>query len=163
MAEANEHPDKTSQTVRRQYEDYPYPHRDPEDERKRLVWTAVATLETMNHYCFKGRRDFRKGFRALVAGGGTGDGSIWLAEQLKTTDATIIHLDMSKASINIAKARAKIRGLTNITWIQGSLLDLPTMGFKPFDYIDCVGVLHHLNDPPSDSATLFGNDGCRRV
>ena len=166
MAEANEHHDETTETVRRQYEDYPYPERDPEDERKRLVRSFPATLETMNHYCFKGRRDFRKGFRALVAGGGTGDGSIWLAEQLKTTDAAIIHLDISEASIEVAKARADVRGLTNITWMHGSLLDLPTMGLEPFDYIDCTGVLHHLSDPPAGLAALQGSlagDGCMGI
>jgi SAM-dependent methyltransferase len=166
MVEANEHPNETSKTVRRQYENYPYPDRNPEDERKRLVRTFPATLETMNHYCFKGRRDFRDGFRALVAGGGTGDGTIWLAEQLKTTDAVIVHLDMSSASIEICKARASVRGLTNITWINGSLLDIPTMGFEPFDYIDCVGVLHHLSDPPAGLAALRGvlrEDGCMGI
>jgi SAM-dependent methyltransferase len=166
MDEKKEHLDGTSKTVRRQYEDYPYPHRDPEDERKRLVRTSPTTLETMNHYCFKGRRNFREGFRALIAGGGTGDSTIWLAEQLKNTDAVIIHLDISDASIEIAKARAAIRGLTNITWMQGSLLDLPTMDLGAFDYIECTGVLHHLSDPPAGLAALRGSlsdDGCMAI
>jgi len=166
MAETDERHDETTGTVRRQYEDYPYPERDPEDECKRLVRTFPATLERMNHYCFKGRRDFRVGFRALVAGGGTGDGSIWLAEQLKTTDAAVIHLDISEASIEVAKARAAVRGLTNITWTRGSLLDLPTMGLEPFDYIDCTGVLHHLSDPPAGLAALresLADDGCMGI
>ena len=166
MAETDECHDETAETVRRQYEDYPYPERDPETERKRLVRTFPATLETMNHYCFKGRRDFRLGFRALVAGGGTGDGTIWLAEQFKSTDAAIIHLDISRASIEVAKARAAVRGLKNITWTRGSLLDLPTMGLKPFDYIDCAGVLHHLSDPPAGLAALRGSlvdDGCMGI
>ena len=40
--------------------------------------------------------------RALVAGGGTGDATIFLAEQLRHTDAQVVHLDMSSASIAIA-------------------------------------------------------------
>jgi len=166
MAETDECHCETSEAVRRQYENYPYPERNPEDERKRLIRTFPATLETMNHYCFKGRRDFRLGFRSLVAGGGTGDGTIWLAEQLKSTDAAIIHLDISKASIEVARARAAARGLTNITWMHGSLLDLPTMGLDPFDYIDCSGVLHHLSDPPAGLAALRGSlvdDGCMGI
>jgi SAM-dependent methyltransferase len=166
MAATNKHLDQTAQTVRHQYEDYPYPERNAEDERKRLIRTFPATLETINHYCFKGRRDFRKGFRALVAGGGTGDSTIWLAEQLKDTDATILHLDISEASIAVAKSRATIRGLTNITWMHGSLLDLPTMGLDPFDYIECTGVLHHLIDPPAGLAALRGSltdDGCMGI
>ena len=159
MAETDERQDETTQTVRRQYEDYPYPDRDPEDERKRLVRTFPATLETMNHYCFRGRRDFSLGFRALFAGGGTGDGTIWLAEQLRDIDAHIVHLDISEASIEVARARADIRGLENITWMRGSLLDLPTMGLGPFDYIDCVGVLHHLSDSLAALVALRGMRG----
>jgi len=166
MAEANESHDETTKTVRHQYENYPYPRRNPEDERERLVRSFTATLEAVNYYCYKGRRNFRKGFRALVAGGGTGDSTIFLAEQLKTTDATITHLDLSEASIEIAKARADVRGLKNITWMHESLLDLPTMGVGPFDFIECSGVLHHLSDPPAGLAALRGSladDGCMAI
>ena len=102
--------DATTRTVRNHYETYPYPERDPADEHKRLCKPVLASLEVMNHYCFKGKRDFRQGFRALVAGGGTGDSTIWLAEQLKGTDAAVVHLDISAASTDLAKARAEIRG-----------------------------------------------------
>jgi len=158
--------DKTTQTVRRHYEGFPYPERDPADEHKRLCKPVLAGLEVMNHYCFSGRRDFSKGFRALVAGGGTGDSTIWLAEQLRDTDATIIDVDITEASMAISKARAKIRGLENITWIHGSLLDIPTMGLGTFDYINCNGVLHHLIDPPAGLAALrsvLADDGCMGI
>lgn len=36
----------------------------------------------------------------------------------------------------------------------GSLLDLATAGQAPFDYIDCCGVLHHLDDPDAGLAAL---------
>jgi ubiquinone/menaquinone biosynthesis C-methylase UbiE len=140
---------ETTRTVRAQYEDLPYPFRDPADERKRFLFTPLDDLPALNHYCFGGRRDFRSGFRALVAGAGTGDSTIHLAEQLKGTDATLVHLDLSRASIEVAAKRAQVRGLDNIIWIQGSLLDLPGSDLEPFDYINCSGVLHHLNDPPA--------------
>jgi SAM-dependent methyltransferase len=82
-----------------------------------------------------------------VAGGGTGDATIYLAEQLRGTNAEIVHLDLSSASIAIARERAEIRGLKNITWIQDSLLNLPLLQIGTFDYINCSGVLHHLEDP----------------
>ena len=110
-----------------------------------LTW--LEDLPMINHYCFAGRQSFANGFRALVAGGGTGDATIFLAEQLKHTDAQIVHLDMSQASIAIAQERAKIRGLTNISWLHDSLLNLPKLGLEKFDYINCSGVLHHLADP----------------
>ena len=140
--------------VRSQYEALPYPPCDPEDDRKRLVLTWLEDLPMINHYCFAGRQSFKKGFRALVAGGGTGDATIFLAEQLKETDAHIVHLDMSQASIAIAQKRALIRGLTNITWLHESLLSLPGLGLEKFDYINCSGVLHHLADPDAGVKAL---------
>jgi SAM-dependent methyltransferase len=147
-------PDNYLPQVRSQYEAMPYPPCDPEDDRKRLMRTWLEDLPMINHYCFAGRQSFQNGFRALVAGGGTGDATIFLAEQLKNTDAHIVHLDMSQASIAIAQARAKIRGLSNITWIHDSLLNLPKLGLDKFNYINCSGVLHHLADPDAGFRAL---------
>jgi hypothetical protein len=47
-----------------------------------------------------------------------------------------------------------MRGLTNIDWVEGSLLDLPALGLGPFDYIDCCGVLHHLPAPDEGLGAL---------
>lgn len=133
--------------VQDQYESFPYPPRNPEDERTRLKRTYIDSLEVINHYGFQGRRDMRAGLRVLVAGGGTGDAVIHLAEQLRDTPHRVTYLDISRASMEIAQRRAEIRGLTNIDWIQASLLELPNIGIGPFDYIDCAGVLHHLPSP----------------
>src|SRR3954467_3109536 len=114
--------------VREQYEHLPYPACNPLDEHKRLVRTWLDDLPMINHYGFAGRRDFTKDFRALVAGGGTGDATILLAHQLRDTDAQIVHLDFSHASLEIARERARIRRLANITWIEESLLALPQLG-----------------------------------
>ncbi len=140
--------------VRAQYEALPYPARNPADESRRLLRTWLDDLPMINHYCFAGQQTFAKGFRALVAGGGTGDATIFLAEQLKHTDARIVHLDFSAASMAIAQARAAARGLVNIDWIRESLLNLPSLGLAPFDYINCVGVLHHLDDPDAGLKAL---------
>ena len=142
-------PDNYLPEVRNQYEALPYPPCDPQDDRKRLVLTWLEDLPMINHYCFAGRQSFQNGFRALVAGGGTGDATIFLAEQLRHTDAQVVHLDMSEASIALAKERAQIRGLVNITWVHDSLLNLPALAAQlgKVDYINCSGVLHHLADP----------------
>ena len=145
----------TTGTVAQRYEAYPYPLRDPQDEHRRLLRTEVDDLGALNFYCFRGARDFRSGFRVLVAGGGTGDGVIYLGQQLRETDAEIVYLDISRASMQIAQARAEVRGFRDqITWLEGSLLDLPTMGVGPFDYISCSGVLHHLDDPSAGLKAL---------
>ena len=133
--------------VRLHYETFPYPLVNPEDERKRLSTTVHEAFDRLNHFCYEGRRDFNQPFRALFAGGGTGEGLVHLAEQMRGRKAEIIYLDRSGASLAIAKKRIEIRGLENVTWIQDSLLNIPTLGLGTFDYINCSGVLHHLPEP----------------
>ena len=93
--------------IKDQYEKLPYPLRDPEDEKKRLSITQLEGLDRMNYYCYSGKKDFSRDFRTLIAGGGTGDATIYLAEQLRDTGAEIIHVDLSTASIEVAKQRAR--------------------------------------------------------
>jgi SAM-dependent methyltransferase len=145
-----------SGAVRAQYETFPYPPRDPADEAKRLVVGSPSHWREIDHYCFGGKRDWRAPFRALVAGGGTGDGLIMLAQQLKDagTPAEIDYLDLSDASRKIAEARAAQRGLASIRFHTGSLLDAAALAPGPYDYIDCCGVLHHLPDPAAGLAAL---------
>lgn len=140
--------------VRQQYEDYPFPQVEAHDDTWRLQVMPQDMLQNINHYCFGGKRDFRKNFRVLIAGGGTGHAVIFLAEQLRDTNAEIFYVDLSKASREVAQNRAKVRGLTNINWIHGSLLDVPTMGIGQFDYINCTGVLHHLEKPTAGLMAL---------
>ena len=139
--------------VQRQYETYPYPARDPADEAKRLIEGSPSHPVEIDHFLFGGRRDWSRPFRALVAGGGTGDGLIMLAQKLADLGcpAEVTYIDMSRASRAIAQARAAARGLT-VQFVTGDLLTAPDYG--PFDYIDCCGVLHHLPDPDAGFAAL---------
>ena len=141
--------------VREQYEQFPYPPRDPNNEKTWLITTWLDDLAMINHYCFAGRQTFQDRFRVLVAGGGTGDATIFLAHQLRDTNAEIVHVDISLASIEIARQRAEIRNLHNITWINESLLSIPELGLGKFDYINCIGVLHHLEDPDAGLRALL--------
>ncbi|MDP6708401.1 MAG: class I SAM-dependent methyltransferase [Alphaproteobacteria bacterium] len=142
-----EPPKDGDERVRRQYEALPYPARDPADEAKRLVTGSPSHLLEIEHFVFAGRR--AGALRALVAGGGTGDAAIMLAQQLadRGEGGEVVYLDISSASLAVAKARAEARGLANIAFHQGSLLELEEMGLGRFDYVDCCGVLHHLDDP----------------
>ncbi|MBK20336.1 MAG: methyltransferase [Rhodospirillaceae bacterium] len=144
------------ETLNQQYETYPYPPRDPADEANRLVTGSPSQLAELNHYVFAGRRDFSKPFRALVAGGGTGDAAIMLAQQLADTGGpgNVVYLDLSSASRAIAEARAEARGLSNISFYSGSLLDISSIAPGPYDYIDCCGVLHHLSNPSAGLKSL---------
>jgi len=167
MTKTEKKPGKTKdlKQVQDHYLDYPYPHRNPEDDKTRLLKIYGDYLGEISHWLFEGKEDFKKGFRVLIAGGGTGDSTVYLAEQLKDTDAEIVYLDFSKNSMKIAQERAKNRGLKNITWINDSILNVPDLKIGKFDYIQCSGVLHHLESPDaglkvlSDSLTEKGGMG----
>ncbi|MEX0809452.1 MAG: class I SAM-dependent methyltransferase [Dongiaceae bacterium] len=143
-------------TVRAQYEAHPYPARDPKDEAKRLVEGSPSHLLELRHYLFAGGRTMPKKLRVLVAGGGTGDGTIMLAQHLKDANwpAELVYLDLSEASRAIATARAAARGLDTIRFVGGAIADLATLAPGAYDYIDCCGVLHHLADPAGALAIL---------
>lgn len=124
--------------VAAQYEALPYPTRDPAQDDQRLIRNWLDDVELINHRCFYGARKFAAWFRILVAGGGTGDGTIFLAQQFRErgiTNARVVHLDFSQAEIDVAKARAARRSLTDIEFVKSSLLDLPALALGEFDYI----------------------------
>ncbi len=143
-----------SATIEDHYNAYPYPERDPSDERKRLISGSPSNPLEIDHHLFGGKRDWSKSIKVLVAGGGSGDGLIQIAQLL--TDAKrpyhITYIDLSTSTRKIAEERAKIRELKNIKFVTGSLLDAANHG--EFDYIDCCGVLHHLEDTQAGFTAL---------
>ncbi len=148
--------DATDAQLAAQYEAYPYPKRDPREEAKRLVVGSPGHLREIDYWVFGARRPASRPLRALIAGGGTGDATVMLAQQLARDGrpGTVTWLDRSAAGEAVARGRAEARGLKNIEWERRSLLDLPGSGLGPFDYIDCCGVLHHLPDPAAGLRAL---------
>ena len=144
----------TDDPVRAQYEAYPYPERNPADEKARLIVGSPSHPMEIDHFLFGGARDWARPFRVLVAGGGTGDALVMLAQILADHGVApdILYLDQSAASRRIAEARVTARGLTGIRFETGDLLDAADYG--SFDYIDCCGVLHHLPDPDAGFRAL---------
>src|SRR5690606_22795957 len=122
-------------------------------EARRLIEGPPSHPVEIDHFLFRGRRDWSLPFRALVAGGGTGDGLVMLAQKLADIGCPveITYLDLSEASRAVAEARMATRGLT-ARFLTGDLLQAPEIG--PFDYIDCCGVLHHLPDPEAGFRAL---------
>ncbi|MEE9278481.1 MAG: class I SAM-dependent methyltransferase [Dehalococcoidia bacterium] len=140
--------------VQEQYLAYPYPRRDPADERKQLRKPFLGVLAVVNHVFWDGRRRFDAGFRALDAGCGTGDVTIFMAEHLRDSGAQVVALDFSAASLAIARERAAVRKLTNIEFVEAAVEDVGSLGLAPFDYIVSPGVLHHLASPLSGLTAL---------
>ena len=78
-----------------------------------------------------------------------------LAQQLADRGpGEIVYIDISEASLEIARARVAARNLMNVSFHRGSLLDLEKIAPGPYDYIDCCGVLHHLANPGDGLAAL---------
>lgn len=141
---------QVTETVKDQYEDLPYPLRDPEEEKEKILISTAECLDVVNHICFGGMRDFTKPIRILVAGGGTGDAVVLWSEFLRENKGLeIVYVDLSKASMEVCKERLRVRQLSDdhIKWINDSLLNIPNMDIGEFDFINCCGVLHHLDEP----------------
>lgn len=147
-------PQEYAEDVRGQYEDFPYPLRDPEQEGNNFYCCDAGSLVGLSHAGWGGKRDLRKGVRILSAGCGTGDAPILFAEELLDYGAEIVAIDLSTKSLEIAQARMKKRGLSNITFHHMSILDVPSAGLGEFDIIESSGVLHHLPDPNAGLAAL---------
>ena len=149
--------DSTDAHLAAQNEAFPYPRRDPREEAKRLVVGSPGHLREVDHWVFGATRPASLPLRVLVAGGGSGDATIMLAQMMAREGrrGTVTWLDRSAAALKLAQARAAVRGLTNIVWERRSLLDLPESGLGPYDYIDCCGVLHHLPDPEAGLRALL--------
>lgn len=155
-----------AQKVRELYEQFPYPLRNPQDEKDRLLMPPLDNLSRVNHYGFGGTREIDGAFRALVAGGGTGDAMIWLAEQLRDVGGSVTYLEPSEASTKVARTRAEARGLQNITYVRATIAEFANSKPEAFDYINCAGVLHHLEDPEEglrDLASVLKADGAMGV
>src|SRR6195952_137016 len=131
--------DPADRELAAQYEAFPYPARDPREEGKRLVVGSPSHLREIDHWVFGSARPRSVPLRALVAGCGTGDGAIMLAQHLASAGrgGHVLCIDRSERALGIARARAEARGLSNIGFRQESLLDLPHLGLGLFDYIDC--------------------------
>jgi SAM-dependent methyltransferase len=148
------HPKDFVAKVRNQYEALPYPFREVARERGILYGNEALSLSALSHVNWAGKRDLRENARFLIAGHGTGDTLIFLAEQLRGHKADIIGIDISQKSAEIARERLAKRGLNNVQFIHASILDLPDLDLGLFDVIECGGVLHHLADPDAGLRAL---------
>lgn len=134
--------DQTSQAVQAQYERFPYPR-----------WTSLNSVSSPLRFGKYVRQRFPQvrskqvpqgNIEILVAGCGTGKQAIEVAMTYK--NAAVTAVDLSRTSLAYAKARAGERGLDNITFLQGDILNLGQLG-SSFDLIECMGVLHHMAKP----------------
>jgi len=135
--------DDVSLLVQEQYEQNPYPR-----------WVKPAPPPEPTSFDGYLRRvfplaEFRplgksQSIDVLIAGCGTGQHSIEVAQRWKGT--RMLAVDLSLKSLSYAKRQTRALGLDNITYAQADILKLGSLD-RTFDVIEAAGVLHHLAEP----------------
>ena len=80
----------------------------------------------------------------LIAGCGTGQHPIGVAQEI--SGVNVLAIDLSLASLSYAKRKTTELGISNIEYAQADILKLRSLG-RTFDVIESAGVLHHLENP----------------
>ncbi len=98
----------------------------------------------------------RRAWRILDAGCGTGVSTDYLCHL--NPGSSVLAVDISAGALDVARERTRRSGaaqqVRELRIEQRSLLDLAGEG--PFDYINSVGVLHHLRQPEAGLKALAG-------
>lgn len=116
--------ESTTSTVTSHYTLLPYPPRDPLLGSSRLISSVESHPSILDHVLHPLARVFTgpprpDPLRVLVAGGGTGDVTVYLAETYfgstssssskATSTAHIHHLDLSPASVEVRRSHARAK------------------------------------------------------
>ncbi|MBC7918273.1 MAG: tetratricopeptide repeat protein [Rhodoferax sp.] len=144
--------DAVSTAVRSQYEESPYP--------RWVRLPRVASGLRVSQYL--ARAFPRSAFvplhdaevtEVLIAGCGTGQQPIEVAQRFAGAQVTAI--DLSLSSLAYAQRKTREMGLSSIDFAQADILQLGDLQQR-FDVIESCGVLHHLADPQQGWRVLLG-------
>lgn len=125
---------ETSDDVRSLYEHYPFPKKNKEsapDYMFASVWDAHFTPETL------------AGKRVLEAGCGSGHKLAAFAS--KFPKASFVGIDLSEASLDVARDLLQRYNITNVELRRANMLELDVQA--EFDVVSSMGVVHHTEDP----------------
>lgn len=134
--------DLVSKNVQQHYEQNPYPrwlttHANQVGSINTLISTFIPG--------FNGSQPLKEPTTPiLIAGCGTGQQAIRSAQAFPKSSITAI--DISRQSLAYAKNKARELKINTIDFFQADILELPSTGLK-FHYIECAGVLHHMQNP----------------
>lgn len=131
-----------SDAVASLYNTYPFPPEPFLDEAPpgynwRWYWPTV------HNFC-AGALPPSGSVRVLDAGCGTGVSTEYIAHL--NPEAEVLGIDLSERAIATATERCHRSGATNVQFRQLSIYDVDQIEGE-FDWINCVGVIHHMPDP----------------
>jgi tetratricopeptide (TPR) repeat protein/SAM-dependent methyltransferase len=133
----------TSQAVREQYEENPYPRwvnpglsPEPKTIRTVLQDLKIDLDHTAQH--------FPSHPEILIAGCGTGRQSLSAASRF--SNSSILAVDLSLSSLSYAIRKTQELGISNIDYMHADILELYKLD-RQFDIIESTGVLHHMAEP----------------
>jgi tetratricopeptide (TPR) repeat protein/2-polyprenyl-3-methyl-5-hydroxy-6-metoxy-1,4-benzoquinol methylase len=125
--------DASSQLVRAQYEENPYPR-----------WRELPRVSSIANADAADAVSAAPEAPLLVAGCGTGFEPLMLA--MRYPQREIVALDLSRASLAYASRMAEQLGIDTVRFVHGDLFDVAQLGCR-FAMIAASGVLHHMADP----------------
>lgn len=135
--------------VQEQYEQNPYPR-----------WVGYNRVPSILNDSVDNR--FVRKKRVLVAGCGTGRNV--LSVHSSCPDADITAVDLSGASLAYAMRKCEEFNI-GCDFFKGDLLQIESLGGN-FDIVECMGVLHHMEDPEAGLSALcrvLNDDGELRL
>ena len=142
--------DDTSIKVREQYENFPYP--------KWINPGMSMYPQTIEDYFSERKININKKtfplhqtLEILIAGCGTGQQAINSSTKFIKSNVTAI--DLSRCSLGYAQRKSNQLDV-DIDYIHGDILEIDKLE-KKFDLIECIGVLHHMEEPEKGLSSLL--------
>jgi len=129
--------------IRKQFDSAPYPNR-PLDESPKDDANALYIHNIVTSYYLRNQKVIDSKEKVILdAGCGTGYKSLILAEA--NPGAKIVGVDISEASVKLARQRLEYHGFDNTEFHVLSIYDIAKLNYK-FDYINCDEVLYLFPD-----------------
>jgi 2-polyprenyl-3-methyl-5-hydroxy-6-metoxy-1,4-benzoquinol methylase len=130
--------------IRQQFDSAPYPRipvdQSPKNQPTYLWEHSLPTAYYLKYQRVTGTKD------KVILDAGCGSGFKSLALALANPGAQIVGVDLSEASVALARQRLEYHGFQNVAFHAMPLEELPQLGIE-FDYINCDEVLYLLPDP----------------
>ncbi len=132
---------QVSKKVREQYEENPYPRWKHINKISPTFFLNDLNNDIKPNKIILDKKPIKNNI--LIAGCGTGQ---QLAAHIFYDDSNILAVDFSLSSLALAKRKMNELNSKNVEFLHSDLLNLKKIK-KKFNVVECVGVLHHLDDP----------------